>query len=107
MQKTYRNYEELLEDNEDLAIEILNNKGEGPWGIEDIYWYSDVASFAEYELTNGFYSSLNLERDWNGAPNPMVHIDLTSLGNHLVRTWDDSAHFHSEDGSVLATGYGW
>lgn len=107
MDKIYKNYNELLDDNNSLASELLNDKGKGTWQAEEIYSHSDIQSFAEYELTEGWYINLNIDRDFNGAPNPLDFIDLEELGNALVRNWDNSCHFKSDNGEVLQTGYGW
>lgn len=36
MSKTYSNYNELIEDNYHLAVELLEEKGEGSWLEEEI-----------------------------------------------------------------------
>lgn len=107
MDKIYNNYNELLDDNTSLASELLNEKGKGKWQVEEIYSHSDIQSFAEYELTEGRYIDLNIDRDFNGAPNPLDFIDLEELGNALAKSWDRSCHFKSANGEVLQTGYGW
>lgn len=107
MSKTYKNYQDLLENNEELALELLEEKGKGSWQEDEIYSHDDVEEFAEYELTEGWYVDLDFDRDFNGAPNPLHFINLEELGNALVRNWDDSCNFKSKDGDVLQTSHGW
>lgn len=109
MNKTFDNYVKLLEFDEDLAKELLESVGEGGWQQEEIYYYESVEDYAEYELTEGWYSSsgLNIDEDFNGAPNPMSFIDLTKLGDALVESWDVSCHYKSDVEEVLATSHGW
>ena len=104
---TYNNYNELLEDNYDLALELLEEVGEGDWQKEEIYSHDDVRSFAEYELTEGWYIDMDFDRDFNGAPNPLHFINLEELGRALVRSWDESVNFESKSGTILQTSYGW
>ncbi|WP_157457033.1 hypothetical protein [Carnobacterium maltaromaticum] len=107
MNKIYRNYNELVENNTKLAVELLDEKGKGNWQKEEIYSHDDIQSFAEYELTEGWYIDLNIDKDFNGAPNPLDFIDLEELGDALVRNWDNSCHFKSINGEILQTSHGW
>lgn len=84
MDKIYKNYNELLDENNSLASELLNDKGKGKWQVEEIYSHSDIQTFAEYELTEGWYIDLKIDRDFNGAPNPLDFIDLEELGMPLL-----------------------
>lgn len=103
----YQNYTELLEENEQLALALLSEKGEGNWQQSEIYRHDDIESFAEYELIDGWYVDLGIDRDFNGAPNPLDFINLEELGNALARNWDESSHFQSSYGDILQTSYGW
>ena len=107
MSKLFKNYKELLEENEKIARELLADKGVGDWQDDDIYQHEDVEAFTEYELIEGWYIDLNLDRDFNGAPNPLHFINLEELGNALVRNWDDSVNYKSTGGEILQTSYGW
>lgn len=107
MTKVFDNYNELFNYNERLANELMEDVGEGGWQNEQIYFYESVEDFAEHELTEGWYASLEIDKDWNGAPNPMEYIDLTALGNALTENWDESSNFKSEQGEILSTGHGW
>lgn len=104
---TYRNYEELLEENTVAGSELIEEKGDGEWRTNDIYFYEDIESFAEYELVEGWYFDMNIDRNFNGAPSPLSFIDLKALGTALVNTWDDSCYFLTKNGEVLSTAYGW
>lgn len=105
---TFDNFEELLEAKAKVAQELLKTYGEGEWQNNEIYYYSDVEDFAEYELTEGWYSGLGLEGfNFNGAPNIMAYIDLEALGAALVSSWDDSSNFEASTGEIVTTSYGW
>ncbi|RHH66296.1 MULTISPECIES: hypothetical protein [Vagococcus] len=103
----YKNFTDLLEQHKKLAYELLHDKGTGQWQTEEIYCYDDIETFAEYELFDGWYADLNLDRHFNGAPNPVHFIDLFELGHALVRSWDESCYFKSHNGKVLQTNVGW
>ena len=107
MCEVYKNYEELLEKNSTAVKELLDVKGNGRWQKEEIYFHSSVESFAEYELTEGWYIDLNLDRDFNGAPNPLFFINLEELGEALANAWDDTCNYLTKNGEVLSTSYGW
>lgn len=107
MSKTYRNYIELFEDERELALELIDEKGKGEWQQNEIYYHEDVEFFAEHELIDGWYVDLNLDRNFNGAPNPLHFINLEELGNALVMNLDNSVNFKSIGGEILQTSYGW
>lgn len=109
MAKTFDGYKELFEHDENLAKELLEAVGEGAWQQEEIYYYEDVEDYAKYELTEGWYMGVGLELDgdYNGAPNPMDFIDLVALGDALVESWDSSCNFKSDGEEILTTSYGW
>ncbi|MCF8638263.1 hypothetical protein L5H76_14575, partial [Enterococcus faecium] len=65
MSKTYRNYIELFEDERELALELIDEKGKGEWQQNEIYYHEDVEFFAEHELIDGWYVDLNLDRNFN------------------------------------------
>ena len=102
-----KSYTELFERDEELAEELLKKVGNGEWQENEIYYYEDEEEFAEYELTEGWYADLRLDRDYNFAPNPLDYIDLSGLGNALVRNWDDSCNFRASTGEILTTSCGW
>ena len=102
-----KSYTELFERDEELAKELLENVGEGDWQQEAIYYYDDEEEFAEYELTEGLYANMGFYTDYNGAPNPLDYIDLSGLGNALIRNWDESCNFKASTGEILNTSCGW
>ena len=102
-----KSYTELFERDEELAKELLKKVGSGEWQENEIYYYEDEEEFAEYELTEGWYADLRLDRDYNFAPNPLDYIDLSGLGDALVRNWDDSRNFRASTGEILTTSCGW
>ena len=102
-----KSYAELFERDEELAKELIEKVGSGEWQENEIYYYEDEEQFAEYELTEGWYADLRLDRDYNFAPNPLDSIDLSGLGDALVRNWDDSCNFRASTGEILTTSCGW
>lgn len=107
MEKVYRNFKELHEDNIKLAEELLDEVGNGKWENESIMIHEDVEEFAKYELTKGWYIDLDIMRDWNGAPNPFDYINFIELGHDLMRDWDSSTHHMSSTGEIFVTSHGW
>ena len=108
--KTFNNYNELKEEYNKLAIELLEVKGLGEWQNEEIYMYDDLEEYAEYEVTEGWYAALGLnicDVDYNGAPNLYDFINLSELGQALSNRWDMSTHYQTNNDEVLTTGYGW
>lgn len=102
----YENYKELLEQKPVIA-KLEEEVGTGKWQNNELYYYEDLENYAEYELTEGWYVSLNLDREYNGAPNPMDFINLEALGEALSESWDESCHYLTENGEVITTDYGW
>ena len=102
-----KSYTELFERDEELAKELIEKVGSGEWQENEIYYYEDEEEYADYELTEGWYADLRLDRDYNFAPNPLDYIDLSGLGNALVRNWDDSCNFRASTGEILNTSCGW
>ena len=102
-----KSYAELFERDEELAKELIEKVGSGEWQENEIYYYEDEEEYADYELTEGWYADLRLDRDYNFAPNPLDYIDLSGLGDALVRNWDDSCNFRASTGEILTTSCGW
>lgn len=105
--KVFANLKELMVSNSRLGNELVGEVGKGDWQENEIYLYDDLEDFAEYELTEGWYASLDVKQDWNGAPNPLDYIDLQRLGESLSDSWDSSCYYLTENDSVLATSTGW
>lgn len=107
MDKTYNNYTEFLNDNESLALELLEHVGAGEWQKEEIHYYVNKENFARYELTEGWYIDSNFEKDYNGAPNPIEYINFDSFGDALISSWDSSCNYNASSGEILTTSCGW
>lgn len=106
--KIFNNLEELVEFDKELAEELKVTFGGGDWESEQLYYHENKEEFAQYELTDGWYSHSGInDRDWNGAPDPLDYINLESLGKDLISTWDVSIHYLSTRGEVIQTSYGW
>lgn len=104
----YDDFSELKQERPELAEELLEQFGKGEWQNGLLYVYDDLASFARYELTEGWYVDNHLDKeDYNGAPNPLDYIDLEGLGDALYDTWDDSCHYLSDTNEVITSEYGW
>ncbi|MGF7012001.1 hypothetical protein M2146_002555 [Lachnospiraceae bacterium PF1-22] len=103
----FENYNELLEHKPQLAQELSEEKSSGEWQTNEICYYENLEAFAEYELTEGWYAELNLDREYNGAPDPMDFINLEALGEALSNSWDEKTNFLTESDEVLTTSYGW
>lgn len=108
--QTFNNYNELKEEYNELAIELLEVKGSGNWQNEVIYMYDDLEECAEYEVTEGWYAALDLnicDADYNGAPSLYDFINLSELGQALSNRWDMSTHYQTNNDEVITTSYGW
>lgn len=105
--RTFNNLEELEQHNKELSIELVKTHGQGDWVEEQLFVYDNVADYAKYELTDGWYAESMIDQDWSGAPNPMDHIDLESLGNALTSSWDRSSYHLTKDNVVIETAHGW
>lgn len=134
--KIYNNFTELQKEEPEIAKTMLDNVGPGKWQHDVIYYHSDISSFAEHELTEGWYASSELGEDnYNGAPDPLDfadpnnlnleddnelwewaegrpvsdivdYIDLEYFGRALEINWDESCNWTDGD-VVLTSSYGW
>lgn len=102
----YENFEELQEHDSEIAASLLEEVGKGEWQNNGIEFFPDLEDFADYELNEGWYFEMNIDRDYNGAPNIYDFIDLKALGQALEENWDESI-YRNIDGSVVMTTYGW
>ncbi|WP_323709377.1 hypothetical protein [Mammaliicoccus sciuri] len=106
----YNDFTEFEKENKELSKELLDVKGKGEWQQEEIYFHKSLVDFAEYEVTDGWYSDLfgNMMTDFNEAPNLFEYIDYEELGNDLIYSWDNSINYYSEvSNKVVTTSYGW
>lgn len=107
MYKVFSEFQELKDFDEKLAEELLKEVGKGDWQKNLIMYYPSIEDYAEYELTDGWYAELDFERDFNGAPNPLNHINMTSLGESLSNNWDTSCYFLTREEGVISSSHGW
>lgn len=103
----YDDFAEFSEDQPELAAELLKEVGAGEWQDEELFYFDSIADYAEYELTEGWYIDLRLDRmDFRGAPNPMDYIDMNRFGEALLNQGDES--FTWTNGKVVVqTISGW
>ena len=64
--------------------------------------FDSLEYLAIYEVDDGWYSNLELDRDYNGAPNLWYFVDYKALGTALSQTWDDSCNCVLSDGRVVS-----
>jgi len=102
----FDNYEEFATTYPEIAAALLDEVGEGDWQDEELYYYDSIEDFANYELCEGWYADLDLNRDFRGAPNPLNYIDLQALGEALLNTGDSSVQW-TDWNCVVTTSYGW
>ncbi|MDK1672876.1 hypothetical protein QOK74_08320 [Staphylococcus saprophyticus] len=105
--KTFENFKALQKHSEQLAKELLSERMGGEWQNDEIHYFTDKNEFAKYEVFEGWYSLSNKLNDFNGAPNLFEFIDYSALSDELIRLWDESTNFISDNGQVLTTSYGW
>lgn len=108
--KTYNNFKEFKKENEKLANELIDKKDKGEWQNEQIHLHDNQIEFAEYEVLDGWYSGIigNINTDFKGAPNLFDYIDYESLSDELIRNWDESINYYSNNtGKIVVTTYGW
>lgn len=105
----FENFQELQNNNENLAKELLTKRGSGNWQGEEVYYYENLEEFADYELREGWYASFleNTSGNFNGAPDPFDYIDLKELGEDLAGCWNESCNYRASTNEVLSTSYGW
>ena len=96
--RVYDNFNELMESSHETASMLLKQLD---------LTLSDIEDYAAYELTDGWYSDCNFDRDFNGAPNPMDYIDTEHLGEDLIEQVDSSVCLLLPNGKVVTTSYGW
>lgn len=107
----YDNFEDFKADHPDEAKELLANVKPGTWQDSDIYYYDDPASYADYNVREGWYGCLiNKDlatMDYHGAPSLYDFIDFDKLGQALIDNGDPSTTFETGNGNVIETNYGW
>lgn len=70
-------------------------------GFDSCTVFDSLEDLAIYEVDDGWYSNLELDRDYNGAPNLSYFVDYKALGTALSQKWDDSCNCVLSDGRVV------
>lgn len=104
--KIFNNFTELQKQKPELAQALLKDVRPGEWQDKDIIYFENKADFAEYELTEGWYTNSIPDADYNGAPDPFDFIDLERLGDALIDAWDPATNW-TDGEAILQTNYGW
>lgn len=107
--KEFNNIEEAKEYNKELVERLLDyaDSYDSDWQEDMIYLYPTLEDFAKYEVFEGWYASVNLDKVKN-APYLSNFINFKALGEELRRTWDGTMNYYDEEtGIVIATPYGW
>lgn len=88
----YENFKDMKDNNPELADQLLNMVGQGDWQNYQLFCYEDSSEYAQYEVSEGWYSELGLNdcSEFNGAPNLYDYIDFDSLGEDLLSNADES-----------------
>ena len=112
--RVYDNFNELMESSYETARMLLTQLGlklsdikDKPWANNQLVVYFSIEDYAAYELTDGWYSDYNFDKDFNGAPNPMDYINTEHLGEDLIERVDSSVCLLLPNGKVVTTSYGW
>lgn len=95
----YENFDELKDNNPELADRLLNMVGQGDWQNYQLFCYEDSNEYAQYEVCEGWYADLGLDNfsEFNGAPNLYDYIDFDSLGEDLLNSADESEFVEIDD----------
>lgn len=103
----YENFKDMKDNNPELAERLLDTVGKGDWQDYQLLCYEDTGEYAEYEVSDGWYSELGLNycSDFNGAPNLYDYIDFDSLGEDLLNSADESMVVELDD-CIITTDYG-
>ena len=105
--KIFKNFEELKNIIVILLVNCWKKRG-GEWLENEIYYHKDKEDFAQYEVTDGWYSSIiDINANFNGAPDLFDYIDYEGLAEDLTQNWDVSINYLSSNNEVLTTSYGW
>ena len=104
--RIFKNYEELKKESPESAKELLNHYGEGEWQAHSLRYFATPEHYAENEIVEGWYADAAISRDWNGAPDLMDHINLSTFSKALEQSWDTSSHFKTSAGEVIISSYG-
>ena len=103
----YENFKDMKDNNPKLADQLLDTFGEGDWQNYQLFRYEDSSEYAQYEVSDGWYSELGLNdcSEFNGAPNLYDYIDFDSLGEDLLNSADESMVVELDD-CIITSNYG-
>lgn len=108
--ENYDNLEELKKVDPKLANELSWYAWSKDWKNEDFLVFPNKVEFAKYELEDGWYEGLGLEvvqgTEYKGAVNPFNYIDYKRLADDLIKNWDRSLYYASDEGKIVRTSYG-
>lgn len=104
--KVFTSFNEFYTAHPDVAICLKEEVGDGEWMEGEIYYYPTKEDFCEYELIDGWYTGLNFDTDFRGAPNPMDYIDYERFAKALIDTWDSRCNW-TDGVCVVTTTDGW
>ena len=84
-----------------IPADIIDELDLNTNNIEYCTVFDSLEDFAIYEVEDGWYSTLELNHDYHGAPNLSYYIDYQALGTALSQTWDESRYAVLSDGRVV------
>lgn len=106
----YDNLAELKKVDTKLADELIWYAWNKDWQNEDFLIFPNEVEFAKYELEDGLYEELGLEvvqgSKCEGVVNPFNYIDYKGLADDLIKDWDRSLYYASDEGKIVRTSYG-
>ncbi|MBE5068039.1 hypothetical protein INF23_10785 [Ligilactobacillus salivarius] len=108
--ESYDNLNELKKVDSKLANELIQYSWTENWKDEYFLVFPNKVEFAKYELEDGWYEGLGLEvvqgTKYKGAVNPFNYIDYKRLADDLIKDWDRSLNYASNEGKIVRTSYG-
>lgn len=105
----YDNLAELKKADEKLADELVRYSWSEEWRNEDFMVFPNKVEFAKFELEDGWYEEIGLVikgTNYNGTVNPFNYIDYKGLADDLIKDWDNSLYYASDEGKIVRTSYG-
>jgi hypothetical protein len=87
---------------DEIPADIIDELDLNTNNIEYCTVFDSLEDFAIYEVEDGWYSTLELNHDYHGAPNLLEYINYKALGAALSQTCDESCNFVLSDGRVVA-----
>lgn len=106
----YDNLDQLKKVDQKLADELIKYSWSEDWKNEDFIVFPNEIEFAKFELEDGWYEELGLVIkkgiSYKGAVNPFNYINYKKLGDDLIKEWDSSLYYASDEGKIVRTSYG-